>query len=392
MAIPFSRSMRSLERDRFLGARWILAVGVLLLGAWLLWFFFSEVRLYEVANRARIEVAASSYPVTAEVSGRVLAIHMTLGSVVQENDILVELAAGSEELELEEERSRVSAFSGEAAELAEQIAAERVALKKQDEAAMSRIVEAEADFRGAEVLANRAETAFERVQSLHRDGLQSDEKLDEARSDLAASKADLQGSRAAITTFQQERDAKRADGEARLRGMVRELSELEGRVETGERAEERLGFEVGRRLIRATAAGRLGDVTDIRVGSFVEEGDPLCKIVPEGDEFIVDAYYDPGQALGRIRDGQSAELRLDGYPWTQYGTVSATVREVGSEVRNGEVQVRLAIVRDPASRIPLDHGLPGTLEIEVERVSPAILVLRSAGQMISTPALQPADS
>ncbi len=135
--------MRSLEQDRFLGARWVLAVGVLLLSAWLLWFFFSEIRLYEVANRARIEVADSSHAVGAEVSGRVLAIHMTLGAVVRQNDVLVELDAGSEELQLEEERSRVSAFSGEAAELSEQIAAERVALERQDDAAMARIVEAE---------------------------------------------------------------------------------------------------------------------------------------------------------------------------------------------------------------------------------------------------------
>ncbi len=392
MAIPFSRSMRSLEQDRFLGARWVLTVGVLLLSAWLLWFFFSEIRLYEVANRARIEVAESSHAVGAEVSGRVLAIHMTLGALVRQNDVLVELDAGSEELQLEEERSRVSAFSGEAAELSEQIAAERVALERQDDAAMARIVEAEFDYRGVEAVTKSAEAAFGRVQALHRDGLQSDADLDEARSVHEASAANLQGSLAAIRRLRQERTAEQAEGEADLRALERELSELAGRVRTGERSEERLGFEVGKRLIRAPVSGRLGDIADIRVGSIVDEGDHLCKIVPEGDEFIVDAYYDPGKALGRIRSGQSAELRLDGYSWTQYGTVSSTVREVGSEVRDGEVQVRLAIEHDPASMIPLDHGLPGTLEIEVERLSPAALVLRSVGRMISPPALQPADS
>ena len=35
--------------------------------------------------------------------------------------------------------------------------------------------------------------------------------------------------------------------------------------------------------------------------------------------------------------------------------------------------------------IPLQHGLPGTVEVEVDRVSPAALVLRHAGRMLSTP-------
>jgi hypothetical protein len=31
------------------------------------------------------------------------------------------------------------------------------------------------------------------------------------------------------------------------------------------------------------------------------------------------------------------------------------------------------------------HGLPGTVEIEVERVTPATLLLRVAGQVVSPP-------
>ena len=60
--------------------------------------------------------------------------------------------------------------------------------------------------------------------------------------------------------------------------------------------------------------------------------------------------------------------------------------QVGSEVREGTVRVVLAIVPDPQSRIRIDHGLPGILEVEVERVSPAALVLRLVGEMISRPA------
>jgi membrane fusion protein (multidrug efflux system) len=35
--------------------------------------------------------------------------------------------------------------------------------------------------------------------------------------------------------------------------------------------------------------------------------------------------------------------------------------------------------------IPLQHGLPGSVEVQVEEVSPAVLVLRTAGQLAASP-------
>ena len=84
----------------------------------------------------------------------------------------------------------------------------------------------------------------------------------------------------------------------------------------------------------------------------------------------------PAAAVGRIRPGQAARLRLEGFPWTQYGLLRATVSAVGNEADAGLVRVELAIEADPDSPIPVQHGLPGSVEIAVEKVSPAILVLR----------------
>lgn len=82
---------------------------------------------------------------------------------------------------------------------------------------------------------------------------------------------------------------------------------------------------------------------------------------------------------GRIQPGQSARLRLDSYPWLQYGTVSATVVSVHRQPRNGWLEARLAIKSVPTTAISLQHGLTGVVEVEVEQVSPAALLLRTAG-------------
>src|SRR5579864_9610177 len=97
------------------------------------------------------------------------------------------------------------------------------------------------------------------------------------------------------------------------------------------------------------------------------------------------AQFPPPAAFGRIRPGQPARLRLEGFPWAQYGTVTATVSRVAGEVRDGRVRVELLVNPQSASRIPLQHGMPGSVEVQVENVSPAALALRAAGQMIGEP-------
>jgi membrane fusion protein (multidrug efflux system) len=106
-------------------------------------------------------------------------------------------------------------------------------------------------------------------------------------------------------------------------------------------------------------------------------------VVPEGRLRAV-ADFDPEAALGRLHEGQTARMRLRGFPWTEYGTVPATVSKVASEVRDGKVRVELRI--DPTTtRIPLAHGLPGSVEVDVERTSPAELLLRSVGHVLGRP-------
>jgi hypothetical protein len=96
------------------------------------------------------------------------------------------------------------------------------------------------------------------------------------------------------------------------------------------------------------------------------------------------AELPPEDSLGRIWPGQRGQLRLAAFPWTQYGTVPVEVARVDGEARDGRVQIELSVHPDHDTRIPLGHGLPGTVEIEVERLSPAALVLRAAGRFLGS--------
>lgn len=131
-------------------------------------------------------------------------------------------------------------------------------------------------------------------------------------------------------------------------------------------------------LYEVTSAARLEAVGASRSGVELQDG----------RAFAIVAYF-PIEALGRIRPGQPARLRLHAFPWPQYGSHPLTVGRVESEPHNGRFRVRLALAPPFNTRVPLQRGLPGTVEVEVERLSPATLVLRMAGRMVGT--LPPPD-
>jgi hypothetical protein len=106
------------------------------------------------------------------------------------------------------------------------------------------------------------------------------------------------------------------------------------------------------------------------------DGDPHPAAKPQ---LSVVALFHPSAALGRVRSGQLARVQFDGFPPAQYGSTPARVSNITPELRDRRVRVELTFEPGVLSRIPSQHGLTALVEIEIERVSPATLVLRSAG-------------
>ncbi|HLT40446.1 MAG TPA: HlyD family secretion protein, partial [Enhygromyxa sp.] len=110
-------------------------------------------------------------------------------------------------------------------------------------------------------------------------------------------------------------------------------------------------------------------------------GEPIATVIPPGELRIV-AYFPARGAHGRIRAGQRATLRLDAYPWTQYGVVTGEVARVGSEPSEDRLRVEVRLDAAQPEALVLEHGLGGSLEVVVERVTPLTLLLRAVGTMV----------
>lgn len=384
MPTPFARSMRSLETDGFRGVALAFICAGALLAAWGAWFVLGRVIVYEVTDAARLEVADAVHPIDARVEGRVVATHLDLGRAVQAGDVLVELDADEERLRLNEEQTAYATFSSQLTAVGAEIASEGRALDAAMGAAEVALDEARSQLAEAEPPATFAEDESARFTRLRANGLISEVDDLRARAEAQQRRAAADSLRIGVRRLEGGHRTEEQDRRVRIERLRGELTRVRGHMATTTSAIDRLENEIERRRIRAPVNGRLGEVAELRIGAFVAEGQKLGAIVPTGGLKVV-AEFTPASALGRIRPGQPARVRLVGFPWTEYGSVPAVVRTVASEVRSGTVRVELALQPDATSAVPFQHGLPGAVEIEVERASPAALVLRAGGRLVTRP-------
>jgi membrane fusion protein (multidrug efflux system) len=384
MPLPFSRSLRALDTDHFGGLGLRIVVVAALLAGWVAWALVADVGVYAQSASARLEVGELAHPVEPVVSGRVEHNHMELGREVAAGDVLVELDATQSRLELLQSSALLASIGPQVAARRRELDAQRSASSAEGRRGPLAMAEANARVDEAQAAARQAKDNLERIQKLYSAKLVAQSDLVRAQGDLDRAATAADALRYAAGRTATERRSSVDDRRIQVSETEREIAALEGQMLATSANIQRLEHEIALHVVRSPVAGRLAELKPEPPGTLVQAGEQIAAIVPGGEVRLV-ADFAPADALGRVRAGQRARFRLDGFPWTQYGAVPARVERVANELRNGFVRVELSIERDGASRAPVEHGLPGTVEVEVERVSPAVLVLRSAGALIAGP-------
>ncbi|HEV7668420.1 MAG TPA: HlyD family efflux transporter periplasmic adaptor subunit [Thermoanaerobaculia bacterium] len=391
MASPFSRTLRSLEADGHRRSLLGLVPAILLLAAWAGWFLLAKVVLYEVTDVARLSTEREAHPIATPVGGRVSAVRAVLGQRVKAGEILVELEGEEQLARLDEERGRQAALAGQIGALRRQIAAGGEGLSEQRRGSGSALAETRARLAETEAAALSAEQEAARQERLLAEGLVSPAEAERARSTAEQRRAAVESQRRALDRLGWSERTGASDRQGDLEELERELALLEGQAATATATVRRLERDLSLRTIRSPVAGRIGQLAPVPVGSVIGPGASLGMVVPEGGLMVI-AEFLPAEALGRIRPDQPASVRLQGFPSIQYGDLAATVARVAAEPRGGRIRVELAAHPVRGSRLPLQHGLPATVEVEVERVTPAVLVLRTVGKIFERPAFGAAAS
>jgi membrane fusion protein (multidrug efflux system) len=375
----FPQTARSLARESPALARLTLAAAVALFAGWGTWFWRARVPVYETSDRARLEVLRATHPVDSPVAGRVVEVHVTLDADVKEGEPLVRLDSSAEQLALDQARAKLDGIGPQLEALRREADAERAALDAFHGQLGADLAEAESRVREAEVMARAGDVEADRSDRLFEGHLISESDRLRAHAEADRRNAAQATARAALEKLRRESNTGAGDRRSHLVSLDREAASLAAELASLRASIPALEHDVELRIIRAPASGHIGETANVRVGQVLAQGGHVATVVASGDLRIV-ASFSP-TAFGRVHPGQTARVRLDAFPWVEYGALRATVTQVATELHEGEARIELTVDAASATRIPLQHGLPGRVDVTVEEATPAKLVLRAAGKL-----------
>ena len=374
---PFRATVRSLRSETPRWERISLTGALVVTFGWALWSLLGRVTVVAVSSDASLQVDGEVSLVQSPAAGQVVEVPAALGARVEQGQPLFVLSGVKSREELAGETAWAAALEQQLSA----VRAERDAVEAGGSASAASSAAAadsqRARVESAKIAASEADRELQTLRSLADQKAVSGEELARAEAEARRAGAALTAARqdlSLVVAGQVETDSDRA---ARIQSLVREEAELAGELARTRRSIASLQASLQERTVVAPVSGRIGELSAVRPGAVVAEGERLATVVPDAPLIAV-AHFPAGVALGRIATEQAAQMRLDGFSWVRYGAVEGVVRAVSSQPREGFIRVEIDL--DPASTsVALAHGMPGAVEIEVERVRPLGLLLRAAG-------------
>ena len=384
MPAPFSRSMRFLATDRGRRSKLAILIAMIFIGAWLVWFFGARISVYEVSEDARVEVGRVAYRVDAPVTGQVGAVHLALGRNVQAGQVLLELVDRDLRLALVEKRTRVTGLGAEIELLKRQLETAHSTLGAYHSVAGAEIGEADAHRREAALLARLAHEEAERAERLFQAGLVSAADVARRRIEEEARGALAKGSEQTVDRVEAEGRARRSD----LAGAVARLSERSWS------SSKELG---GPRKRPSTRSDTISIYGTARPSPNRRDRGAPGGFRPQSGRPDRPHRTSRRSARGREVLGRQRQRACPSRSARAAASLQLPMAAVRHPLGDGRERRKRGARRPLASgaRHPsgsaflaslCSTGSTGTVEVEIERVSPAVLVLRTAGRRLRSPA------
>ena len=108
------------------------------------------------------------------------------------------------------------------------------------------------------------------------------------------------------------------------------ITELKSEIKQIEANIKELDFDAEKTTLISPVNGRVFDLKAITIGYAATLGETLLNIVPDGE--VEGKIFLSNRDIGFIKPNMDAEIRLDAYPFTQYGSIKGKLSFIGDEV------------------------------------------------------------
>ena len=155
-----------------------------------------------------------------------------------------------------------------------------------------------------------------------------------------------------------------------LRGVLEHREEAERQKAVAEQELVKVQARLDAHRIRAPVDGVIQQLAIHNVGAIVTPAQQLMVIVPQDAALEVVAILE-NKDIGFVKVGQAAEIKIDTFPFTKYGTIAGKVMDLSDDAVSDDnkglvYRMRVAIdqteVRVNGQQVPLSPGMTVTVE------------------------------
>lgn len=356
-----------------------VAVALVLLAAWIVWALAGRVSIVAVSKRARFESGSAVRQIAVPLSGRITRVEIALGRSVRRGDVLLELDPSDASIRRAGAMAGMASMRRRIDSVTAQIAAMRGKAEAQRNAAAAKLQQAREARIEAAHLADIESAGADRLERLARQGLIPPSQAADARSRAEAARAKERGLQAAEEEAAKQQAEVGSTAEAALRELEGDRIGMQTQLASEEASLEQAEVDLERLRVRAPADGRIGSSAELRAGTFVAEGTVAASIIPAEPREVA-AWFDLAD-MPLMRTGQRASVWLESLGRGGRRRFDATVTGIERDANGSEFRVTLRLAAPPPARSGIDQGLPVTVTIDVQRLSPFDALLRAAGML-----------
>jgi hemolysin D len=352
--------------------------------------------------RGQLVPKGSLYKVHPVESGKVTQLLVKEGQVVKAGQTLAELDSQLPSGEIDRLRQTLASDQIQLSQIQMLIARSQLETQQRRESAS-----ADSQGQGAAIAQSttKADTArqvltqlradeaaqqarLEKLKALASQGAISQERLFEVeqalrdrQSSITKSQGDLEQSLSEIAQLQAGLSQKQADGnrshleaQQQTQQLEIEATQLKAKIAETETLLTTAKAKLGQRFLVAPVTGTVSSLNVQNVGEVVQPGQTIAEMAALKVPLVLRASL-PNQEAGFIRVGMAVQIKLDAYPYQDYGIVPGKVVSISPDAKSSDrsepvYQVEIALDR---TSIVFNHQ---TVQFKAGQVATAEIVIR----------------
>lgn len=356
--------------------------------------------------RGRLEPKGKTIRLDAGTTGTVAAVRVKEGQQVKKGDRLLELNADLTKTELQQTQAKLDGLLDRLTQLTAIKMHAEMAAKTQQQQRQTQALEQMAQIAQTQQRINFSRNSAALAQSLlskdqskvarfrkfremgivagvqveeaEHIAIESQQKYEQARSEIRQSQSELQKQRSIYDKVVRQADLTILESQQQVKEIQAQIAEIQSEIAQTKNQLRSLQLQWKQRVIFIPVEGTIFQLPIQNAGAVVRTGQNIAQIAPKGAPLVVRAQMSSDQS-GFLRVGLPVKVKFDAYPYQDYGIVQGYVRWISpdskvkqtgqrqEEVFDVEIELERSYIQTPIQRIPLTAGQTATAEVIIRQ-------------------------